>query len=68
MPVEFTIVGEHVEDPAHLLVLGADGAYYDYDPARERMAPTELDEQWLLLPTLDHATLSTSATDGTYQP
>lgn len=56
MPVEFTIVGEHLDDPAHLLVLGADGAYYDYDPAHERLAPTEPDARWLLLPTRDEAT------------
>jgi hypothetical protein len=53
MPVEFEIVGEHLENPAHLLVLGADGAFYDYDPSHERLAPTEPDARWLLLPTLD---------------
>ncbi len=56
MPVEFMIVGEHSEDPAHLLVLGTDGTYYDYHPACERPAPIEPDAQWLLLPTLDEAT------------
>lgn len=53
MPVEFEIVGEHLKNPAHLLVIGADGAYYHYDPARERLALTEPDARWLLLPTLD---------------
>jgi hypothetical protein len=57
MPVEFMIVGEHREDPAHLLVRGTDGAYYDYDPAHERLAPTEPDGQWLLLPTPEEATV-----------
>jgi hypothetical protein len=55
MPVEFEIAGEHLEDPDHLLVRGDDGTYYDYDPKRERLAPTEPDERWLLMPTLDEA-------------
>jgi hypothetical protein len=62
MPVEFTIVGEHVEDPTHLLVLGADGAYYAYDPAHERLAPTEPDAQWHFLPAFEDATIEASAT------
>lgn len=55
MPVEFEVIGEHLDDPAHLLVLGADGTYYDYDPAHERLAPTEPDARWLLLPPFDEA-------------
>lgn len=51
-PVEFEIVGEPLENAAHLLVLGADGACYDQDPAHERLAPTKLNARWLLLPTL----------------
>jgi hypothetical protein len=64
MPVEFTIVGEHLDDPTQLLVLGADGVYYAYDPAHERLAPTEPDEQWMLLRTLDEPTAWVSTTEG----
>lgn len=64
MPVEFKIVGEHRDDPAHFLVLGTDGLYYDYDPAQERLAPTEPDAQWLFLPTLDEATEWAQASEG----
>ena len=64
MPVEFTIVGEHLADPAHLLVLGADGAYYDYEPAHEQLAPTEPDAGRLLLPTRDEATDGTPTAEG----
>jgi len=50
MPNEFTVVGENRDDDTHLLVVGADGNYYEYDPSREHMAMTEPDEQWELFP------------------
>lgn len=49
MPNEFTVVGEHKEDPLQLLVLGADGGYYGYRLAQESLHPVEPDEQtWVI--------------------
>lgn len=48
MPNEFTVVGENRDDESELLVLGTDGKYYEYDPARERFSHTEPDEHWEL--------------------
>ena len=55
MPNEFTVVGEHRDDASELLVLGADGQYYEYDPAREHFAVTEPDESCELFPNVDEA-------------
>jgi hypothetical protein len=46
MPNEFLVVGEHKEDHRELLVKGADGLYYEYDPAREQFFRTEPDGRW----------------------
>jgi hypothetical protein len=59
MPNEFLVVGEHREDKSQFLLLGADGAYYGYDPASERIALTEPDEQWELLPDFEGALAAT---------
>jgi hypothetical protein len=53
MPNEFTVVGEHLEDESELLVLGADGRYYEYDHGREQFVPTEPGDQWALFPEAD---------------
>lgn len=50
MPNEFTVVGEHKEDESELLVMGADGKYYEYDLHRDRLSPVEPDEQWEIFP------------------
>lgn len=50
MPYEFTVVGENREDESDLLVLGTDGKYYEYDPAREHFSQIEPDDQWELFP------------------
>lgn len=44
----FTVVGEHKVDDTRLLVLGADGRYYDYFPARQRFVPVDPDTHWLV--------------------
>lgn len=49
MTIEFTVVGEHKENELHLLVLGADGGYYDYDPIHDAVNPVEPDENtWMI--------------------
>ncbi len=42
----FAVVGEHRENPDHLLVLGDDGTYYDYALTTGQTAATEPDESW----------------------
>ena len=42
----FAVVGEHRDDPDHLLVLGDDGSYYDYAVTTGQTAPVEPDQTW----------------------
>lgn len=44
----FTVVGEHKADDTRLLVLGNDGRYYDYFPARQRFVPVQPGTHWLI--------------------
>jgi hypothetical protein len=53
MTNEFIVVGEHKENELELLVKGADGAYYDYDPVREHLSPVEPDENWVITEQVD---------------
>lgn len=48
MPAEYTVIGEHRDDESQLLVMGTDGRYYSYAPARELIAPTDPDEFWVI--------------------
>lgn len=48
MTNEFTVIGEHRDDQTHLLVLGADGHYYGYSPAREELSPVVPNEDWIV--------------------
>ena len=49
MTIEFTVVGEHREDPSQFLVIGTDGQYYGYDPSREQLVAIEPDARWELI-------------------
>lgn len=42
----FAVVGEHRDNPDHLLVLGDDGSYYDYTVTTGQTALTEPDLSW----------------------
>lgn len=53
MPYEFTLVGEHSAYEDRLLVLGADGQYYQYHPAREEFSRVEPDDNWDLFADID---------------
>jgi hypothetical protein len=44
MTNEFTVIGEHKDNDLKLLVRGADGGYYGYDPLHEAVHPVEPDE------------------------
>ena len=62
----FTVVGEHCEDPNHLLVLGTDGQYYDHQLSDGRTVPVEPDERWVLDPATrpDATAVSVDAASG----
>lgn len=45
-PCEFRVVGARRDDPGHLLVMGCDGRWYDYDIAANHMTPVELTDSW----------------------
>lgn len=42
----FTVVGECRDDPWRLLVMDAEGDYYDYLPAQERFTRVMADRVW----------------------
>ncbi len=42
----FAVVGEHRDNPDHLLVLGEDGSYYDYTVTTGHTIPTEPNPSW----------------------
>ncbi len=46
----FAVVGEHRDDPDHLLVLGADGQHYDLHLPDGVTLPVDPDEEWRLDP------------------
>ncbi len=43
---EFQVIGERKDDPGHLLLMGRDGRWYDYDVALETIAPAEPGDSW----------------------
>ena len=64
MPNEFTFVGEHRDNSDQLLVLGADGNYYRYQPAQESFAQVEPDESWLVFPEGEEALEAAGKTEA----
>jgi hypothetical protein len=53
MPYEFTLIGEHTIHSYRLLVLGTDGEYYEYDPAREDFSIVHPDDNWEIFVDID---------------
>jgi hypothetical protein len=47
-PCHYEVIGERVEDPTHLLVIGEDGLFYALDLLNGLTTRTELDEEWLI--------------------
>jgi hypothetical protein len=47
MTNSFIVIGERRDDPDHLLVLGDDGAFYDYVVETGQALPVEPDATWL---------------------
>lgn len=56
MTNEFSVIGEHIEDERHLLVLGNDGQHYDYSLERDEVSPVVPDEHWRVDPDLATST------------
>jgi hypothetical protein len=50
MTTIFAVVGEHHDDPDRLLLLGADGQYYQYVLPEETTSPVVPDEHWVIDP------------------
>lgn len=46
----FVVVGEHRDDPVRLLLLGADGRYYDQRLPAGRPVPADLGLPWIVDP------------------
>ena len=44
----YAVVGEHHDDPNHVLILGEDGQYYDWDLTSEQTRPVEPGDDWHL--------------------
>lgn len=64
MPTEFTVVGEHRDDPTEFLVVGADGTTYAYLPDQERFVPVEPGEDWVVFAGAETLEDVAPATDG----
>jgi hypothetical protein len=48
IPCHYEVVGEHVSDPTHLLVIGDDGRFYDLDLLNGKVEPTEYSDAWVI--------------------
>ena len=44
----FAVVGEHRDDPNHVLALGEDGRYYDVRLTDCAVMPVELTDEWVV--------------------
>lgn len=44
----FVVVGEHRDDPVRLLLLGADGRYYDQTLPSGRPVPADPADAWIV--------------------
>jgi hypothetical protein len=55
MPTVFSVIGEHRDDPNHLLMLGSDGQHYDYQLTDGTTMPTDpsaVPDTWVIDPQL----------------
>jgi len=46
----FSVIGENRDDPDHLLLIGADGQYYQYRLLDGTTTPTDPDDTWVIDP------------------
>jgi len=47
-PCNYEVVGEHLSDPTHLLVMGDDGRFYSLNLLDGQTQPTEVSDEWVL--------------------
>ena len=50
MTTIFAVVGERIDDPDRLLLLGSDGQYYQFVMPEEITMPVVPDETWVIDP------------------
>ena len=50
MTTVYSIIGEHSDDPARLLALGADGQHYALVLSQGTLTPVDVDDSWSLDP------------------
>jgi hypothetical protein len=46
MTNDYSVIGEHIDDEHHLLVVGADGQHYDYSLLRDEVSPVTPNDRW----------------------
>jgi hypothetical protein len=50
VPPVLAVVGEHLDDPDRLLLLGEDGRHYQYQLSDGTTIPVEPDDAWVIDP------------------
>lgn len=46
--IDFQVIGERKDDPGHLLLMGDDGQWYDFDIAQGEIALIDPDDSWAM--------------------
>ncbi len=62
VPYDYEVIGEHLADPARLLVIGGDGRIYALDLNDGYVTQIELSEQWVV----DHYDLRDKIRSGSF--
>ncbi len=47
-PCNYEVIGEHLNDPTHLLALGDDGQFYSLNLLDGQTEPTDFGDQWVM--------------------
>ncbi len=47
-PCNYEVIGEHLNDPTHLLALGDDGRFYSLNLLDGQTEPTEFSNEWVI--------------------
>jgi hypothetical protein len=59
--ISFQVIGELKGDPGHLLLIGDDGGWYDFDIVQVTIEPIELGDSWAV-DIADHSVIPFQAT------
>lgn len=44
--IDFQVIGQLKSDPGHLLLMGDDGCWYDYDISAGSITPIDVTDSW----------------------